>query len=184
MTTYAHADLLVILAAHREWLYGREGGTRAVLTDADLTDADLTDAVLTRAVLARAVLTRAVLTRAVLTDADLTDADLTDAVLSDWVTWGEYLSDVVPALLTAGGKSLTEVVTPETWACHSWGSDEKALGCPMAVAFDVHALRDIPALHRWQAARFVQLFDAQLIPMPAVAEKVTLAHPAHREDGA
>jgi hypothetical protein len=159
MTTYAADDLKRILELHRKWYYGEEGGTRADLTGADLTDADLTGAVLTRADLTRADLTRADLTRA-----DLTDADLTDAVLSDGVTWGEYLSDVVPALLTAGGKPLEEVATEDVWACHSWNN------CPMHAAFDANGLSEIPALHRWQASRFVQLFDAKLIPLPQVAK--------------
>ena len=62
-----------ILAKHKAWLAGAEGGQRADLSDADLTDADLT----------RANLTRANLTRANLTDANLTDADLADAYLAD-----------------------------------------------------------------------------------------------------
>jgi len=180
MTTYATDDLQRILALHRKWLYGEPGGERAVLTDAVLTGAVLTDAVLTGAVLTGADLTGAVLTGAVLTGAVLTGADLTGAVLtgalltgalltgavltrarlSDGVTWGEYLSEVVPALLTAGGRPLEEVATPDVWACHTWQN------CPMHAAFGADSLDDVPALHRWQAGRFVQFYDAKLIPLP------------------
>src|SRR5690242_7860682 len=65
----------------------------------------------------------------------------------------EYKRDIVPALLRAGGRALAEVATQETWACHSWQN------CPMAEAFRVHDLSDIPPLYRWQAERFIQLFD-------------------------
>jgi hypothetical protein len=83
--------------------------------------------------------------------------------LSDGVTWKEYLEEVVPALLKAGGKALEEIANPTTWNCHSWQN------CPMAEAFSVHDLKDIPALYRAQAQRFVQLFDAGLIPLPVAA---------------
>jgi len=194
MTTYAHEDLKRILDIHRKWYYGAAGGVRADLTRADLTranltgtnltradltganlaganladanlaDANLTGADLTGADLTRANLAGANLTGANLTGANLADANLTRAVLSDGVRWGEYLSDLVPALLVAGGKTLEEVATPAHWNCHSWNGD--TVGCPMAVAFSARSLSDIPALHRWQAGRFIQLFDARLIPLP------------------
>jgi hypothetical protein len=67
-----------ILALHRKWWQGEEGGSRAVLRDADLSDADLSDADLRGAVLR---------------DADLRDADLRDADLRDAVLRGADLSD-------------------------------------------------------------------------------------------
>jgi len=97
--------------------------------------------------------------------AKLTGAKLTGAKLSDGVTWGEYLSDVVPALLTAGGRALEDVATEEVWNCHAWDS------CPMHAAFGASSLREVPALHRWQAGRFVQLFDARLIPLPIATRR-------------
>ena len=167
MTTIAHADLLTIRELHRRWRFGREGGKRAVLTDAVLTDAvltgaDLTDADLTGADLTDAVLTDAVLTDAVLTDADLTRAVLTGARLSDGLTFAQYLDELVPALLTAGGKTLAEVATEENWHCHSWSN------CPIHVAFDAISIDEVPALYRWQAERFIQLFDARVIKLEDV----------------
>jgi hypothetical protein len=76
MITHNGKTLTEILRLHGMWLRGKEGGERAILTDAILTDAILTDADLTRADLTDADLTRANLTRAILTDAILTDADL------------------------------------------------------------------------------------------------------------
>jgi hypothetical protein len=177
MTTYAHEDLQRILDAHRKWLLGEEGGSRANLRGANLRGADLSRADLRRADLSRADLRRADLSRADLRRADLSGANLSradlrgatlrgtnlsgDTVLTDGVTWGEYLRDVVPALLCAGGKPLAAVASPETWACHSWTN------CPMATAFDVQDLNGVPVLYRWQAERFVQFYDAGLIPLPA-----------------
>jgi hypothetical protein len=175
VTTYATDDLKRILDLHRKWVYGEGGGERAILrgadligadlSDADLRGADLSDADLRGADLSGAVLSDAVLIGAVLSGADLSDAVLSDSVvLSDGVTWGEYKRDVVPALLTAGGRLLGEVATAETWACHSWTN------CPMAEAFRVHDLTELPALYRWQAERFIHFFDAGLIPCPVVTE--------------
>ena len=137
--------------------------SRADLSGADLSDADLSGADLSGANLSGANLSGAVLRDAVLRGADLSGANLRDAVLSDGVTWEEYLKEIVPALLCAGGKPLAAVATAETWACHSWQN------CPMALAFDVHSPESVPALHRGQAQRFVQFFDAGLIPLPTVS---------------
>jgi hypothetical protein len=171
MTTYAHEDLKKILELHLKWWRGQEGGKRADLRSADLSGADLRSAVLSGAVLSGADLSGADLSGAVLRSAVLSGADLSgavlsdDVILSDGVTWGEYKKDVVPALLAAGGKSIEEVATDEVWACHSWTN------CPMACAFGVTDISEIPALYRWQAERFVQLFDAKLIPNPIAPEK-------------
>jgi len=91
--------------------------------------------------------------------ANLSGADLSEAIMPGGYTFEVYKSEVVPALLTAGGKTLEEVVGA-SWECHEWTN------CPMAIAFDVHDLSDIPPLHREQASLFVQLFDAELIPNP------------------
>ena len=110
---------------------------------------------------------RADLRDAVLRGADLSGADLSDnTVLPDGVVWKTYLADVVPALLQAGGKELAAVATRETWECHSWTN------CPMAQAFDVHSLSEVPPLYRAQANLFVRLYDARLIPLPATPEPV------------
>ncbi len=188
MSTYTQDQLAAILADHRAWLAGQKG-TRAVLTGAVLTGADLTGAVLTRADLTRAdlrsaVLTGAVLTCAVLTGADLrsavlTGADLTRAVLTRAVLpagyrWEAYLAEVVPALLMAGGKPLADVLAALKarggWAaCHQWSN------CPLHEAFGADGLDGVPPLYRWEAAQFVQLFDAGLIPEPTWPGEAALA---------
>jgi hypothetical protein len=38
----------------------------------------------------------------------------------------------------------------------------------MHAAFGAESLDDVPALHRWQASRFIQFFDAKLIPLPRI----------------
>jgi len=139
--------------------------TGAVLTGANLRGADLRGANLRGADLRGAILTGANLREANLTGANLRQANLRGAILTGAIlptdeTWEEYLSQVVPALLRAGGADLGVVATPETWACHSWEN------CPMAVAFGAHNLRAVPLLHRPRAAQFIQFFDARLIPMP------------------
>jgi len=178
MKTLAREDLRQMLELHEKWLRGIDGGSRAVLRGTDLRGADLTGADLTGAVLTDtdlrgadltdtdlrgADLTGADLTGAVLRDAVLTGAVLTDAVLSDGVRWDEYLREVVPALLVAGGRALVEVATPDVWACHAWNN------CPMHAAFGASGTHEVPALYRGQAERFVQLFDAGLIPLPEAA---------------
>jgi hypothetical protein len=85
--------------------------------------------------------------------------------------WKLYLSELVPALLTAGGKKLEEVANSETWGCHSWGSEGRELACPIATAFDVHQISDVPILYREQANFFIQVFDAKLVPLDAVLGK-------------
>jgi uncharacterized protein YjbI with pentapeptide repeats len=167
-TTPTPQQLAEIVRLHRDWLYGRDGGRRAVLSGADLRDADLRGAVLRRAVLRGAVLRGAVLSGAVLRGAVLRD----DTVLTDGVVWREYVTELVPALLTAGGRALEEVATPEVWACHQWGRDGEPLGCPIATAFGVRSLSEVPPLYRAPANLFIQLFDAQLIPLEAVLRQV------------
>jgi hypothetical protein len=106
-----------------------------------------------------------------LSDANLRGANLSDANLSDAIVYGcalgvptfdEYLSEVVPALLTAGGVTIQAILDAGAWECHSWDN------CPMAVAFKVPGLDKIPPLHRPRAAQFVSLFDARLIPRSAI----------------
>ena len=161
----------------------------AVLTRANLTDADLRGAVLTRAVLTGADLRGADLRGAVLTGANLTDADLRGAVLTRadltravltgadlpaGYRWEAYLAEVVPALLMAGGKPLADVLAALKarggWAaCHQWSN------CPLHEAFGADGLDGVPPLYRWEAAQFVQLFDAGLIPEPTWPGEAALA---------
>lgn len=131
------------------------------LSGAYLRGADLRGAILSGADLSGAYLRGAVLTGAV-----LTGADLTGAVLTGGETWEQYLSEVVPALLTAGGRALLEVATPEHWECHAWSN------CPTAAAFGAKGLSDVPILLRPRAEEFIRFFDAQLIPLDAVLGKV------------
>jgi Pentapeptide repeats (8 copies) len=158
--------------------------TRANLADANLTGANLTCANLADANLAGANLAGANLAGANLADANLTDAYLTDAYLTranlaganlagaknisptaniTGEPWSEYLEKVVPALLTAGGKSLETVCA--AWTCHDWNN------CPMAVAFDIHDPKDAPILLRPRVTQFVQLFDAKMLPNPLAAKE-------------
>ena len=150
----------------------------ANLRSADLRDANLRDADLRAANLRSADLRSADLSYADLSSADLRDADLSYASLSDDLLWEQYLSDVVPALLTAGGKTLAEVATPEIWACHSWRSGE--IACPIGTAFDCSELSSVPALYRDQAERFIQFFDVGLIPLPDATDQTPTAT---REEG-
>ena len=198
MSTYTQDQLAAILADHRAWLAGQKGTradlrgadltgadlTRADLRGADLTGADLRGADLTGADLTGANLTDAVLTGANLTDADLrgavlTRADLTRAVLTGadlpaGYRWEAYLAEVVPALLMAGGKPLADVLAALKarggWAaCHQWSN------CPLHEAFGADGLDGVPPLYRWEAAQFVQLFDAGLIPEPTWPGEAALA---------
>jgi hypothetical protein len=75
-------QLQYILEQHKLWLFG-DGGTRAVLRNADLCDADLRGADLCNADLRGAVLSNATLYNADLRGADLRGADLCNADLCD-----------------------------------------------------------------------------------------------------
>ena len=81
-------DLLSVLAAHRAWLRGEDGGSCADLRGADLSRADLSRADLSRADLSRADLRDVVLSGADLRGADLSGADLRGADLRDVVLSG------------------------------------------------------------------------------------------------
>jgi len=107
----------------------------------------------------------AVRSGAYLRGAYLDGADLDGAYLDDDTrietgeTWKEYKEQVVPALLTAGGKTLQEVVE-KGWNCHSWQN------CPMAEAFSTHDLSGVPILLRPRAEQFIKFFDSNLLPRP------------------
>ena len=103
--------------------------------------------------------------------ADLNSAHLNGAKelrLPTGETYEEYLTQTVPALLTAGGKKIEEVANEKNWSCHTWEN------CPMAVAFSVNTLEEVPVLLRPRAAQFVQLFDSGNIPLAKVlgSEKI------------
>ena len=135
-----------ILYMHGKYCRGEVGGQLADLRYADLSYADLS--------------------YANLRSANLRSAKFLDTANITGEPWSDYLSRVVPSLLTAGGKSLAEVVESGCWECHSWEN------CPMAVAFGVHSVNDTPLLLRPRVEQFVQLFDAKLIPQPAAGARV------------
>ena len=81
-----------------------------------------------------------------------------NAHLETGETFREYIDDVLPAFLTAGGKSLEEVAAG--WECYSWDN------CPVAIAFGCHAIDGVPKLLRPRAEQFIRLFDARLLPNP------------------
>jgi hypothetical protein len=98
-----------------------------------------------------------------LRDANLSGAkDVPDFTMPDGLLFSEYLRDVVPALLTAGGKTIKEIINGGAWDCHSWDN------CPMAMAFGVHRVEDVPPLYRARAQEFVRFFDARMIPAPVI----------------
>ncbi len=143
----------------------------ADLADADLRGANLHGADLRGADLHGAYLGGADLHGANLHGANLRGANLHGANLGDTTvmpngeTWKQYREEVLPALLTAGGKSLAEVACAEHWDCHDWGN------CPMAAAFGIASDFEGPPLLRPRIREFIQLFDAKLIPMPVVVEE-------------
>lgn len=92
----------------------------------------------------------------------LSEAKFDDVILPDGMRWSTYLKEVVPALLTAGGKSLREVLETGCWDCHSWAN------CPLHAAFGVNSVDDVPALLQQRAREFLWFFDAKLIPKPAL----------------
>jgi hypothetical protein len=136
----------------------------ADLYGADLSGANLSGATLSGATLRGADLSWANLSWANLSWATLRGADLSGATLPTGIKWETYLTELVPALLIAGGKTLREVVSVKTWNCHVWKQD--GLACPMAVAFDAVGINEIPVLYRQLAKEFIQYFDNELIPMP------------------
>ena len=99
--------------------------------------------------------------------ADLGGADLRGATLPTGEKWESYLSEVVPALLVAGGRTMHEIVASDCWDCHSWDN------CPMAFAFNIGNVSDGPILLRPRIEQFVQFFDVGLIPKPALPEGVS-----------
>ena len=138
----------------------------AVKTGANLGGANLGGANLRGANLYGADLGGAYLGGAYLDGANLRGVDLGDTtVMPNGVTWKQYREEVLPALLTAGGKSLAEVAIAEHWDCHHWGN------CPMAAAFGITSDSEGPPLLRPRIREFIQLFDARLIPMPVVGEE-------------
>jgi hypothetical protein len=128
------------------------------LSRANLSGAYLSVADLSWANLSKADLFYANLSGANLSNADLTRADLTGTILPNGMTLPEYLAWLPSGLLTQGGKTLEEVAA--SWGNHTWTD------CPMATAFSVGSLREIPECHQQGAALFIALFDGGHLPKP------------------
>lgn len=159
-------EIKVILRLHAAWLRGEATGQRAELEKANLHAAWLRGANLRDAYLRGANLSGAYLGGANLSGAYLRGANLADSTtMPGGETWKEYLSSVVPSLLTAGGKTVAEVVATGAWSCHQWDN------CPMHAALGINGESEAPAMLRPRVAEFVKLFDAGLIPVPAVEAK-------------
>jgi len=98
----------------------------ANLADADLAGAYLAGANLAGANLAGAYLAGANLAGAYLAGANLAGANLARAKnietcrIDTGETVKEYREQVVPALIAAGGKSLSDPDVAASWNCHKW----------------------------------------------------------------
>jgi len=90
-----------------------------------------------------------------------------DTTIETGETWNQYLVEVLPALLTAGGRPISDVLMLQHWTCHSWEN------CPIAAAFQADGLSGVPMLLRPRAQQFIRLFDAKLIPLEVVGKGVT-----------
>jgi hypothetical protein len=88
--------------------------------------------------------------------------DKKDWTMPDGLKFSRYLTEVVPALLTSGGKTLNEVLATDCWNCHSWQN------CPMHVAFGITSTTEAPALLLGRVKEFVRFFDAGMIPKPVL----------------
>ena len=129
---FDNEKLKKIIEKHRKYYLNEEGGERADLSGANLFGANLSSAKLNE------------------------ETNITGE------SWKEYLEKVVPALLTAGGKTIQEIVESGCWNCHEWQN------CPMHIAFGINNKEDGPILLRPRIKQFIQLFDFNLIPCPVV----------------
>ena len=68
--------------------------------------------------------------------------------------------------LTAGGKTLNDIVGAGAWECHSWSN------CPTHVAFNAASIQEVPAEHRRAAVKFISFFDAEFLKEPIVRTAV------------
>ena len=152
-------ELKAILDDHAKWMMGDGGKANlehACLKYADLKYANLGYANLEGANLGYANLEYANLEHANLEYANLGHANLGHANLTGEL-WETFLSEVVPALLVAGGKTVEDVIKSGAWGCHQWSN------CPMHVGLGISAESEAPPLLRPRVSQFVKLFDAGLI---------------------
>jgi hypothetical protein len=148
-------------------IYEAEAATILELLNLAVKDSvNLYRANLNGANLNRANLDGASLDGASLNGANLDGASLNGAtIIETGETWKQYLSEIVPALLIAGGRALADVLTREHWDCHSWEN------CPMAAAFSTKSVSGVPLLLKPRADQFIRYFDSKLIPLEAVGKK-------------
>jgi hypothetical protein len=141
-----------------------------------LSGADLRNADLRNADLRNADLSDADLSDADLRGADLRGAYLSGATLPTGETWETYCTEVVPALLAAGGHP----VACDAWRCHDWTN------CLVASAFGVDGITKVPALYRPRAEQLIQFFDAHLLNhlAPAAPEQTPAEQALTAEDKA
>lgn len=146
--------------------------SNASLVGANLKFADFSKANLSYANLQSTKLTQTSFVKTNLQGANLIDSDfhraymgfqnrlfpnITGAILEKDLTFEQYLVNL-PKFLTVTGKKLDEVCA--VWNCHEWKN------CPMAIAFNVKKINNIPKKYQREAERFVMFFDAGLIPNP------------------
>jgi hypothetical protein len=181
MKTYTPVELKEILRLHKLWLNGDSKGIRADLSESDLRGSDLSESDLRGSDLSESDLrgsdlrgsnlsgsnlrnsnlSGSNLSGSNLSGSNLSNSNLRKVILPYGETWEQYLAEVVPNLLKAGGKDISEIVK-EAWDCHNWDN------CPMACAFSVKSEGDTPLLLRPRVQEFVRFFDAKLIPKPTV----------------
>ena len=149
MKTYTTTELAEILELNRLHAIGDPSGKLADLSGAYLNNANLSNAILSNANLSGAYLSNAI---------------LSGATLPDGTKWEQYLSETVPELLVAGGKTIAEIVAAGAWQCHDWTN------CPMHAAFGINSAEEGPILLRPRITEFVQFYDAGLVPCPVVGE--------------
>ena len=82
-------------------------------------------------------------------DAATDGSDMRDPpefTMPDGLPFSRYLEEVVPALLTAGGKTVREVVEFSVWAYDSrpYPDSPRWAATPLGVAFGVSVLREVP----------------------------------------
>ncbi len=128
------------------------------LTGTNLSRANLYSSNLFGSNLSRSNLIDANLSRSNLLGTNLIGANLTGEI------WEEYIKNVVPTLLQAGGKSLEEILATGCWDCHSWQN------CPMSVAFNIKKASEAPILLKPRVKQFVALFDLKIIPKPILKQ--------------
>jgi hypothetical protein len=73
----------------------------------------------------------------------------------------EFVDEIVPRLFAFGGR-LEAALSPVVWECHDWTN------CPMAVAFGVTDVLQIPEELAPRIMQFVVLYDRGMISRLAI----------------